>query len=123
MRYLIGLVLALALVASPLGVSAREGGDAAEPRAVATQPAEEAQPAQSWLERMHPEALEAPAKTPEPAFEIEYVPAQAEPQSEEGRGQGMSKGGKIAIAVFIPLVVAGVALGVAAGAVMSSWDD
>ena len=112
MRYLVVFLLALALVAPPRGLSAQEGEDGAEPPTVGTQPARQTQPTQSWLERIHPEAFEAPAKKPDSGIEIGYVPASSQPHTEEGRRRGISKGGKIAIAVLVPVMVVSVGLGV-----------
>jgi hypothetical protein len=82
---LVGFVLVLAWVASPLRVVAQEGEAGATPPSVGTEPVQPAQRAQPWLERMHPEAFEAPTKKPGSDFEIEYAPAQSRPHTEEGR--------------------------------------
>jgi hypothetical protein len=53
-------------------------------------------------------------------FQIEYVPAQSKPYTEEGRRNGISKGGKIAIGVIVPVVLVSVA---ATAAVAASFKN
>lgn len=109
MRYVVDFVLLAALVVSPLSVSAQEGTASGS---VGAAPVEGTPASQSWLERTHPEAFEAPAKKPDSGIEIEYVPVQSQPHPKEGRRKGLSKGGKIAIGVLVPIVVFGIAGGV-----------
>ena len=113
MRLWIGFLVAVALVAVPLRVSADEG---APPQSVETQPGEEAKGASpSWLQRMHPGALEGSAETPAPRPAIEYVPAQppAEPKPKRPRGA------RIAMGVVIPVLAVGAIAGIAVAASVS----
>jgi len=113
MRYLVGFVLVVA--ACPLSVSAQEGEEGAAPRSVEVEPIEEAQSSQSWLERMHPGAFEAPGKKPDSGVEMEYVPVQSQPHAKEGRHKGLSRGGKIAVGVLVPFFAVAIGAGVGIG--------
>ena len=112
MRYLVGFMFVLALVAAPLSVSAQvdDEGKAAE-SADAPQPAR-------GVRRWHPEAFVDPL-APDKAkydFEIEYVPV--EPQEATNRRRRR----KIALGVTIPIVIVGVALGIGAGVAISRME-
>jgi len=73
------------------------------------------------VQRWHPEAFE-PSVESERKVEIEYAPAQSQSHTEEGRRKGISKGGKIAIGVIVPLVVVGVAAGAAVAVSFNNWE-
>ena len=112
MRYWIGFVVAVALMAAPLTVSAQEAGKGRSPESVQSEPAREAPGTSgSWLERMHPEALEGSPETSKSRVAIEYVPAQS-PQPVEEKPK-RSKGARIAMGVVIPLVSVGAMVGIA----------
>ena len=121
MRYFVGFVVVTAIVGSPLSVSAQQGDEGVASGSVGAAPVEGTRSSQSWLERVHPEAFEAPAKKHDSGIEIEYVPVESQPYANEGRRRGLSKGGKIAIGVLVPLVV--VCVGVGAWAAVSLNRD
>ena len=108
MRYLVGSMCVLALLASPLGASAQTEKEGS-----------------SRLERWHPEAFVDPSK-PEPSLELELdssgleVTPAALPTPEERRRQEANQRKKrnVGIAVGVILIV-GVVVGVAAGASVS----
>ena len=114
MRHWVGFALALALVASPLSVSAQED-EAAPP---------------SWLESELATVLsgrQRGAVKPGDRLTIALIPEHLQQRvpghrktkpsetkppepTEEGQSKGMSRGGKIAVGVVVPLVV-GAAIG------------
>jgi hypothetical protein len=110
MRYLVGLVLALALVASPLGVTAQ-----AEDEGKAAESTDVAKPA-SGLQRWHPEAFVEPTDSAQSSFELEYVPAEGPERTNRRRRRA------IALGVTIPIVIAGIGLGIGAAVAMSNWE-
>ena len=127
MRYLVGFVFVLALVASPLGVSAQAGeeGTSAEPSG--EQPAQPTQPTPSRLERWHPEAFvdpSQPASEPAPKLEVdstalEVTPTGPPPLYELERQEEEKKRRRrlgLGIGLGVGLVVVGVAVMVAAAA-------
>ena len=76
MRYLVGLVLALALLASPLSVSAQDAEEGATSEPGAQEPAPSSEPAGEervpGIERRHPEAFVDPLQpASEPALKLE----------------------------------------------------
>jgi hypothetical protein len=106
MRYSIGFMFVLVLVAVPLSVSAQ-----ADDEGKAAESADTPQPARG-VQHWHPEALVDPL-APDSAkseFEIEYVPV--EPQEATNRRRRRRK---IALGVTIPILVVGVVLGIGAG--------
>ena len=126
MRYLVGFVLALTLVASPLGVRAQE--DQVAPP--------------SWLESELATVMGGPQRGavkpvdhPQIALIPEHLkqrqpghrktkpsePKPSEPVS-EGQSKGLSRGGKIAIGVLVPLVAVGIGVGVWAATFDLGWE-
>ena len=121
MRYLVGFGLVLALVASPLSVvaqTAEEGSDERPQLAFLLIP--------KHLQERLPQHRHAVSE-PESKFSLEYQeqksptvgvdPLSGGPEAtaivtEEGQRRGISKGGKIAIGVLVPLVVLSVGVGV-----------
>ena len=121
MRCLIGFVVALVLVASPLSVGAQEE-QVARP---------------SWLESELAALVSAHQQGPVTSVErlqVALIPEHLERRmpghtkpsqepvtiTEEGQSKGMSRGGKIAIGVVVPLVV-GAAIGAAFGQPPLIW--
>jgi hypothetical protein len=104
MRYSIGFMFVLVLVAVPLSVSAQ-----ADDEGKAAESADTPQPARG-VQRWHPEALFDPLAPDRAKFEIEYVPV--EPQEATNRRRRRRK---IALGVTIPILVVGVVLGIGAG--------
>ena len=112
MRYLVGFMFVLALVAAPLSVSAQvdDEGKAAES-------AETPQPARG-VRRWHPEAFVDPL-APDKAksdFEIEYVPV--EPQEAPNRRRRRA----IALGVTIPIIILGIGIGIGAAVSISQME-
>ena len=106
MRYLVGFMFVLALVAAPLSASAQ-----VDDKGKAAESADTPQPARG-VRRWHPEAFVDPL-APDKAksdFEIEYVPV--EPQEATNRRRRRRK---IALGVTIPILVVGVVLAIGAG--------
>ena len=112
MRYLVGFMFVLALVAAPLSVSAQ-----VDDKGKAAESAETPQPARG-VRRWHPEAFADPL-APDRAtsdFEIEYVPV--EPQEATNRRRRR----KIALGVTIPIIIVGVGLGIGAAVAISQIE-
>ena len=113
MRYLVGLVLALALVAQPLSAHAQEEGDG--------KTAESADTPQRvrGVQRWHPEAFVDPltgetvVDAGKPEFEIEYVPVEPPPRNRKRA---------IALGVTIPIIVVGVGLAIGAAVAISNIE-
>jgi len=132
MRYVVGFVLALALLASPLSVGA--------------EPTQKGSPElPSWLQiELHtpglgmtysesqqlaliPQHLQQrvpghrTGQGDEDKAKIEYTPAQSPPHAEEGQSKGMSRGKKIAVGVLVPLAAVGLGAGIAAATFSLGW--
>ena len=115
MRDFVGFVLALTLVASPLGVSAQENR-VAPPSWLESELATvmsgrqrgALKPVDHLQIAMIPEHLKR--RVPGYRKTEQSQPKPSEPTS-EGQSKGLSRGGKIAIGVVVPLVV-GTAIGV-----------
>ena len=106
MRYLVGFMFVLVLVAVPLRVSAQ-----ADDEGKAAESADTPQPARG-VQRWHPEALFDPlaADRAKSEFEIEYVPVEPQEATNPRRRRR-----KIALGVTIPIIIVGVVLGIGAG--------
>jgi len=133
MRYLVGLALALALLASPLSASAQTGeeGTSAEPSP--KEPVQSTQPTQLRLERWHPETFDDPSKpTSTPVYvdpltgaplvvpEDPQVPT-APPTEEQKRKR--KKRRRIGIGVGVSVAVVVVFLAVAGGVAAKQLND
>ena len=122
MRYVVGFVVALVLVTSPLSVGAQEE-QVARP---------------SWLESELAALVSAQQQGPVTSVErlqVALIPEHLERRmpghtkpsqepvtiTEEGQSKGMSRGGKIAVGVVVPLVVAGIVAG--AVVMATGFDD
>jgi hypothetical protein len=115
MRYLVGFVLALTLVASPLGARAQE--DQAAPPSwleseLATVMSGQRRGAVKPVDRLQIALIPEHLKQRQPGYR-KTKPSEAKPSepTSEGQSKGLSRGGKIAIGVLVPLVV-GTAIGV-----------
>jgi hypothetical protein len=114
MRYLVGFVFVLALVASPLSVSAQvdDNGKGAES-------ADTPQPARG-VQRWHPEAFVDPltgatlADAGKSDFEIEYVAVERPPRNRKRA---------IALGVTIPILIVGVGVGIGAAVAMRNFME
>jgi len=137
MRYLVLSMLA-ALLAWPQNVAAQTGTEASA-NAGLTIHAQHHLPPQlmlrasyyylldgSQLERGNPEAFNDPLNpTSEPALTLEGDSAGVGVTPTEGTGQsrkGLSKGGRIAVGVIVPLAVLGIASGAAIAVSMRNWE-
>ena len=122
MRYVVGFVVVLVLVTSPLSVGAREEQVAPPPwsesELAALVSAQQQGPVRS-VDRLQialiPEHLERriPGHT-KPSQEPVTI-------TEEGQSKGMSRGGKIAVGVLVPLAAVGLAAGIAAATYDLGW--
>jgi hypothetical protein len=110
MRYLVGFMFVLVLVAVPLSVSAQ-----ADDEGKAAESADTPQPARG-VQRWHPEALFDPLAPDRAKFEIEYVPV--EPQKATNRRRRRA----IALGVTIPIIIVGVGLGIGAAVALSNME-
>ena len=112
MRHWLGFVLALALVASPLSVSAQEHEEAPKSAALAIHGKSHA-PLQLMLRTTY-------------FYDIDVDPLSGGPTTvaptEASRQGGMTKGGKIAMGVLIPLLVVGIGVGIGAAVSIRNMD-
>jgi hypothetical protein len=110
MRYLVGFVFVLALVAVPLSVSAQVDDDGK-----AAESADTLQPARG-VQRWHPDAFVDPLAPDRAKFEIEYVPVEAQEATNWRRRRA------IALGVTIPIIIVGVGLGIGTAVAFSRWE-
>ena len=122
MRYLIGFVVALVLVTSPLSVGAQEE-QVARPSWLESELAALVS-AQQQVRVISVDRLQV-ALIPE---HLERrIPGHTKPSqepvtiTEEGQSKGMSRGGKIAVGVLVPLAAVGLAAGIAAATYDLGW--
>ena len=140
MRYLVGLICALALVASPLSVSAQEHDEAPKSAALAIHGKSHA-PLQLMLRTTYFYDIDVDPLSGRPTTVAPTAPGTEVPDidthsqrsiehyeihhaaapTEASRQGGMSRGGKIAVGVVVPLVVAGIVAG--AVVMATGFDD
>ena len=112
MRHWVGFALALALLASPLSASAQEHEEAPKSAARAIHGKSHA-PLQLMLRTTY-------------FYDIDVDPLSGGPTTvaptEASRGEGLTKGGKIAMGVLIPLAVVGIGVGIGLMFAVSDWD-
>ena len=117
MRHWVGFALALALVASPLSASAQEHEEAPNSAALAIHGKSHA-PLQLMLRASYFYDIGVDPLSGAP------VPSEPSPAStEEGQSKGMSRKGKIAVGVVVPLAAVAIGLGIGAAVVLSNWES
>jgi hypothetical protein len=100
MRYLVGFVLTLALVASPLGASAQEGEEGAT-----LEPSAEEPPSTPAPESQAPD-IETLSQRAIEHYEIHYeIPREEKMRHERRRRRGLAIGVPIAVATVVAVVV------------------
>ena len=112
MRHWVGFVLALALVASPVSVSAQEHEEAPKSAALAIHGKSHA-PLQLMLRTTY-------------FYDIDVDPLSGAPTTvapaEKSQGKGLSRGGKIAVGIIVPLAVVGIGVGIGAAVSIRNSD-